>query len=61
MERHSSSLSVSTTRGGQQAFDSEAFSSITPPNFGSGKLFFADTGGTARRTRLAGGLLGRSS
>ena len=25
-----------TTRGGHQAFDSEAFSPITPPNFGSG-------------------------
>ena len=25
-----------TTRGGHQAFDSEAFSLITPPNFGSG-------------------------
>jgi hypothetical protein len=25
-----------TTRGGHQDFDSEAFSSITPPNFGSG-------------------------
>jgi hypothetical protein len=25
-----------TTRGAHQAFDSEAFSSITPPNFGSG-------------------------
>ena len=25
-----------TTRGGHQGFDSEAFSLITPPNFGSG-------------------------
>ena len=25
-----------TTRGGHQAFDSEALSLITPPNFGSG-------------------------
>ena len=25
-----------TTRGAHQAFDSEAFSLITPPNFGSG-------------------------
>ena len=25
-----------TTRGGHHAFDSEAFSLITPPNFGSG-------------------------
>src|SRR5437899_6826642 len=26
-----------TTRGAHQAFDSEAFSLITPPNFGSGR------------------------
>jgi hypothetical protein len=25
-----------TTRGGHQAFDSDAFSLMTPPNFGSG-------------------------
>jgi hypothetical protein len=25
-----------TTRGGHQGVDSEAFSSITPPNFGAG-------------------------
>jgi len=25
-----------TTRGGHHAFDSKAFSMITPPNFGSG-------------------------
>jgi hypothetical protein len=40
MERHSSSLSVSTTRGGQQAFDSEVFLLDHPAELRIGEAVF---------------------
>ena len=47
-----------TTRGGHHGVDSEAFSLITPPNFGSGrrKLFAIERGGGTGFTERASNL-----